>query len=97
MLLTVRLLGFGQKVLRLKYCENAHARCITAAEGDLRMASGDELVKYITERVVTYIETPKEERRRNSRPKEPWAEKWFGMIPLGLTLMKREPGRKRKR
>ncbi len=60
------------------------------------MASGDELVKYITERVVTFMETPKEERKRNTKPKEPWAEKWFGMIPLGLSLMKREPRRKHK-
>ncbi|MCJ8010409.1 YqzE family protein [Paenibacillus sp. KQZ6P-2] len=61
------------------------------------MASGDELVKYITERFVTYIETPKEERKLRSKPKEPWAEKWFGMIPLGLTLMKRQTGRKKQR
>ncbi|GIP27626.1 hypothetical protein J23TS9_27560 [Paenibacillus sp. J23TS9] len=60
------------------------------------MASGDELVKYITERVVTFIETPKEERLRHTKPREPWGEKWFGMIPLGLTLMKRQPRKKKK-
>ncbi|GIO69068.1 YqzE family protein [Paenibacillus sp. JTLBN-2024] len=56
------------------------------------MASGEELVKYITERVVTFMETPKEERRR--RTKEPWSEKWFGMIPLGIMLMKRPSDKK---
>ncbi|WP_438349817.1 YqzE family protein [Paenibacillus sp. FA6] len=50
---------------------------------------GDELklVKYITEQVVTYMETPREERRR--AVKEPWSTKWFGMIPIGLTLWRR--------
>ncbi|AOZ94009.1 YqzE family protein [Paenibacillus crassostreae] len=50
---------------------------------------GDELklVKYITEQVVTYMETPKDERRTSVR--EPWATKWFGMIPLSLTLWRR--------
>ncbi|MBE9915473.1 YqzE family protein [Paenibacillus donghaensis] len=60
------------------------------------MANGDELVKYITERVVTFMETPKEERRRN-KAKEPWSEKWFGMIPLGLTLMKRQSSGKKQK
>ncbi|GAB6988668.1 YqzE family protein [Paenibacillus pini] len=50
------------------------------------MSSGDELVKYITERVVTYIETPKEER--HPKIKEPWSVKWFGMIPFSLYLWK---------
>lgn len=47
---------------------------------------GDELklVKYITEQVVTYIETPREER--HTTVKEPWTTKWFGMIPIGLSL-----------
>ncbi|OAB39926.1 hypothetical protein PMSD_02390 [Paenibacillus macquariensis subsp. defensor] len=48
---------------------------------------GDELklVKYITEQVVTYIETPREERQ-HTEYKEPWATKWFGMIPISLSL-----------
>ena len=50
---------------------------------------GDELklVKYITEQVVTYMETPREERRKGV--KEPWSTKWFGMIPISLTLWRR--------
>lgn len=60
------------------------------------MASGEELVKYITERVVSFMETPKEERRSRTKPKEPWSEKWFGMIPLGIMLMKR-PSEKSKK
>jgi hypothetical protein len=61
------------------------------------VASGDELVKYITERFVSFMETPKEERRRKNQLKEPWSEKWFGMIPLGLTLMKRQTGKEKQK
>lgn len=60
------------------------------------MASGDELVKYITERVVSYIETPKEERQRQ-KLKEPWAVKWFGMIPLSLSLWTKGSGKRKKK
>ncbi|AWB46862.1 YqzE family protein [Paenibacillus sp. CAA11] len=51
------------------------------------MAKGDELVKYITERVVTYVETPREVRKQQRiRVKEPWSRKWFGMIPFSISL-----------
>lgn len=56
--------------------------------------SGDELVKYITERFVGYIETPKEERSR-SKDKTPWSVTWFGMLPVGLSLWR--SGRKEAR
>ncbi|PYE52331.1 YqzE family protein [Paenibacillus barcinonensis] len=53
------------------------------------MAKSDELVKYITQRVVNYMDTPKDERKERkaqSRRKEPWAMKWFGMIPFAFSL-----------
>lgn len=50
------------------------------------MAKGDELVKYITERVVDYMETPKDIRRSKVKGKEPWSRKWFGMVPFGLGM-----------
>ncbi|GIP56774.1 YqzE family protein [Paenibacillus woosongensis] len=50
------------------------------------MAKGDELVKYITERVVNYIETPKDVRRSQVKGKEPWSRRWFGMIPFSLGM-----------
>lgn len=51
------------------------------------MAKGDELVKYITERVVNYVETPKEIRKeQRTRYKEPWSRKMFGMIPVSISL-----------
>ncbi|MNJ35394.1 YqzE family protein [Paenibacillus bouchesdurhonensis] len=51
------------------------------------MAKGDELVKYITERVVDYMETPKDVRRIRVKEKEPWSRRWFGMIPFSLGML----------
>lgn len=51
---------------------------------------GDELVKYITERVVDYVETPKEVRRERSRGKQSWSQTWFGMIPFSISLWLRQ-------
>lgn len=49
-------------------------------------SSGDDLVKYITEKVVVYMEDPRASRARRQAEKEPWAEKWFGMLPLGWSI-----------
>lgn len=63
------------------------------------MAKGDELVKYITERVVNYVETPKEIRKERSRskPKESWSNLWFGMIPFSVGLWMKQIPTRRKR
>jgi len=45
---------------------------------------GDELLKYITEKVVVFIEDPSS--RRSEAPKQPWSQRWFGMLPLGLSI-----------
>lgn len=51
---------------------------------------GDELAQYIVERVVTYFETPQEERKRLKKDKrehkEPWLSLWFGMLPFALQI-----------
>ncbi|MBO2942616.1 YqzE family protein [Paenibacillus sp. F411] len=63
------------------------------------MASSDDLIKYITQRVVSYMGTPKEERRRRMA-KEPWSTRWFGMLPFSMSLWKEdvvEKTRKRRR
>jgi len=58
------------------------------------MAKSDELVKYITQRVVHYMETPREERKGQRKTKEPWAVKWFGMLPYGISMWVRRKDRK---
>ncbi|MDQ0494712.1 MULTISPECIES: YqzE family protein [Paenibacillus] len=50
------------------------------------MAKSDELVTYITQRIVRYIETPRDVRRSQRQTKEPWMNKWFGMLPLALKM-----------
>lgn len=51
---------------------------------------GDDLVKYITERVITYMDTPKElrkeKRKQQKDQKEPWTTRWFGLLPLAISL-----------
>lgn len=49
---------------------------------------GEELVQYITEKVVHYMETPKEKRKQNRklRPKEAWLSRWFGVVPFALSM-----------
>ncbi|WP_410769522.1 YqzE family protein [Fontibacillus sp. BL9] len=61
------------------------------------MAKGDELVKYITERVVDYVETPRDVRKERSRGREPWVNRWFGMIPFSISLWMKQLPRRSKR
>lgn len=62
----------------------------------IHMASGDDLIKYITERVVHYIDTPKDVRRK-AKVKESWTTRWFGMIPFSMSLWKEDVTTKRKK
>jgi hypothetical protein len=56
------------------------------------MASKDNLeyARFVAEKLVTYIDTPIEERRRSRTAakavKEPWLAKWFGWAPYGIIL-----------
>lgn len=60
------------------------------------MASSNDLIKYITERVVTYMDTPKAERKQ-VRKKEPWTVRWFGMIPFSVSLWKEDVTSKKRK
>lgn len=52
----------------------------------------DKLVKYMAERLVRYLETPAEERKRLKREramaKPGWSYRWFGLLPLALAQWK---------
>lgn len=54
------------------------------------MAGRDDLIKYMTQQLVTYMDTPEEERRQKRQAakaaREPWLTKWFGMAPIGIAL-----------
>ncbi|MFD0695898.1 YqzE family protein [Paenibacillus sp. GCM10027628] len=55
------------------------------------MAKSDELVKYITQQVITYIETPKDVRKQTKanmkEQRESWQTRWFGMLPLATRML----------
>lgn len=49
------------------------------------MASSNDLIKYVTEEVVRYLDTPKQHRQR--KMKGPITYQWFGFMPLAITMM----------
>lgn len=52
--------------------------------GGFALADGDKLVRYITEQVVTYLETPGRNRRNSGKYRERWAYRWFGLVPFAF-------------
>jgi len=57
-----------------------------------------EWLKWITEQFVLYLDTPRdirrERRRQRRRMQPPWSVRWFGLVPLGLSMwLRRRPGR----
>ncbi|MED4601759.1 YqzE family protein [Paenibacillus validus] len=65
------------------------------------MVKGDELAKYVIERVVRYMETPKEVRKQaragRKELKEHWEVRWFGMLPLALRMWSGRWGRRKEK
>jgi|GEM_PF-1138169 len=43
-------------------------------------------ISYVIERFLRYVETPKEERRKQ-RQVERWSSKWFGLLPFSAKMM----------
>lgn len=56
----------------------------------MAVKGGSELVKYMTEQLVAYMETPAETRKQSrtsaKAAREPWLTRWFGWGPLSLML-----------
>jgi hypothetical protein len=46
--------------------------------------SSNDIVKYLTQEFVRFIDTPKENRKK--KQKESWASRWFGMIPMSFKV-----------
>lgn len=65
------------------------------------MAKSDELVIYITRKVATYLDTPREERKKNQEMirlgKEHWSYWWFGLVPFSTKMMVKQIAVRRKR
>jgi hypothetical protein len=55
------------------------------------MAKSDDLVKYITQQVVTFIDTPRDVRQQvkamQKEQREHWQTRWFGMLPLAVRML----------
>lgn len=61
------------------------------------MASGQDIVRDLTERIVKYLDQPREERKKQknrTKRKEPWSILWFGMIPTALRMWKQQKKRR---
>lgn len=43
-------------------------------------------ISYLIERFLSYIEIPKEERKRKKNG-ENWSVRWFGLIPFSMKMM----------
>lgn len=50
--------------------------------------SSNDIVKYLTQEFVKFIDTPKMERKK--RKKEQWSSRWFGMIPMAIRMFLRK-------
>lgn len=52
--------------------------------------SSNDLVKYMTQQVVSYIDKPKEERQQQravrKAKKQPFSFRWFGIIPMSVSM-----------
>ena len=51
----------------------------------------NDYIKFLTQEFVTYVDKPKEERRkkkhvRNKMEKPMYTSKWFGLIPFALRI-----------
>lgn len=62
--------------------------------------STNDYVKFVTQQVVTYMNNPKEDRvqKRLQRrlEKEPFLKRWFGVIPLSISLLYRRTSNRKK-
>lgn len=60
--------------------------------------SGDEYVKYVTENMLKYMFSTKEERKEiretKKAKKEPFAFRWFGIIPLFISYLVKKRAKK---
>ncbi|QGH34912.1 YqzE family protein [Gracilibacillus salitolerans] len=52
--------------------------------------SSDDYVKYMTQRIVKYMDTPKNERKKQKIERKQqdiaYSNKWFGVLPFAFRL-----------
>lgn len=50
--------------------------------------SSHDFIRFLTERFVEYVDTPKEKRK--TKKSQTWTSHWFGMIPFSLRMLRRK-------
>ncbi|RCW65387.1 YqzE family protein [Saliterribacillus persicus] len=48
--------------------------------------SGEEYLKYVTQKVVTHLNTPKSKRTRKKNKSNGMSNKWFGILPFAIRI-----------
>ncbi len=66
------------------------------------MMDSSEYLKYMTERVVSYLDNPAEEESDEPQPnrkvsREPWLTRWFGVIPMGFMMWRNDRADKKNK
>ncbi|MGD7009412.1 YqzE family protein [Metabacillus sp. 84] len=63
--------------------------------------SSNDYIKYVTQQVVKYMDTPKEQRQQEKEIKKetrtPFWFKWFGVLPISIMLWVKKRKAKRKK
>ncbi|WP_163581100.1 YqzE family protein [Gracilibacillus saliphilus] len=53
--------------------------------------SNNDYVKYMTQRIVKYMDTPKDERKKLKEARKQqeiaYSNKWFGVLPFAFRLL----------
>lgn len=63
--------------------------------------STNDYVRFVTQQFVSYMNNPKEERKQKKQQrrseKEPFLNRWFGVMPLSAALFYQKVKQKRKK
>lgn len=57
----------------------------------MSLLSNNDYVKYMTQRIVKYMDTPKDQRKKQKEERKQqdiaYSNKWFGVLPFAVRLL----------
>lgn len=57
----------------------------------MSLLSNNDYVKYMTQRIVKYMDTPKDQRKKQKEERKQqdiaYSNKWFGVLPFAFRLL----------
>ncbi|MFD0767981.1 YqzE family protein [Bacillus sp. CGMCC 1.60114] len=63
--------------------------------------STNDYIRYMTQQFVSYMDAPKADRKQKRQQRreerEPFLNRWFGMLPLSAAVFYRQVKKKRKK